>query len=117
MELTEKQIEKMILQYLFLLPNCFAWKEDGQGVVVGTGSNKRMLKISGRYRVKGKSDILGIYNGKFIAIEVKKPGGRVSKDQENFIAAIKAVGGHGCVAYSLDDARKFIQDVEKSMET
>lgn len=52
---------------------------------------------------KGISDILGCYQGKMLCIEVKKPGGRVSPDQEKFIARVNEEGGIAFVAWSVDD--------------
>lgn len=61
---------------------------------------------------KGVSDILGCWNGRFIAIEVKTAGGRVSRDQEKFIEAVSRNGGLAFVARSIDEVieRLGIQD-------
>ena len=37
---------------------------------------------------KGIADILGIYNGKFLAIEIKTARGRVSPEQQRFLANV-----------------------------
>ena len=37
-------------------------------------------------------------------IEMKKPGGRLSPDQRDMIAELRAAGYHVVVAYSVDDA-------------
>lgn len=52
---------------------------------------------------KGISDILGIYLGKMLAIEVKKPGGKLTPEQQRFIDRVKIEGGISFVAYSIDD--------------
>ena len=52
---------------------------------------------------KGIADIIGVYHGRFLAIEVKKPGGRVSPDQKKFIDTINAEGGIAFVAYSVEE--------------
>lgn len=52
---------------------------------------------------RGISDILGCYQGRLLAIEVKKPGGRVSPDQMRFIERVNQEGGIGFMAYSVDD--------------
>lgn len=52
----------------------------------------------------GVSDILGVLpDGKFLAIEVKTPTGRVSDHQQKFIDKVNASGGVAFVARSLDD--------------
>jgi hypothetical protein len=58
---------------------------------------------SGPMSMKGVSDILACFEGRFLAIEVKRPGGRVSPDQELFLARVRKAGGIGLVAYSVDD--------------
>jgi hypothetical protein len=60
----------------------------------------------------GFSDLFGVVPvqvggrtlGVFTAIEVKRIGGRVSADQENFLAVMQARGALGGVARSVDDA-------------
>ena len=41
--------------------------------------------------------------GRFVAIEVKGPGGKASPDQLRFLAEVRRAGGIGIVAYSIDD--------------
>ena len=54
---------------------------------------------------KGVSDIIGCSpTGRFIAVEVKKPGGSASDDQIAYLENIRAAGGIGFTAWSLDDA-------------
>ncbi|GHT89395.1 hypothetical protein FACS1894137_18550 [Spirochaetia bacterium] len=46
------------------------------------------------FGLKGSSDILGILpGGRFLAIEVKAPGGRLSPEQKQFLAEIRELGG------------------------
>jgi hypothetical protein len=52
---------------------------------------------------KGISDILGIYRGRFLAIEVKRPGGKLTPDQQRFLDRVKIEGGISFVARSVDD--------------
>jgi penicillin-binding protein-related factor A (putative recombinase) len=55
------------------------------------------------YRIKGVADIIGIWQGKPLAIEVKSKAGRVSPEQRRFLAEWNAAGGIGFVARSLAD--------------
>ena len=54
----------------------------------------------------GTSDIIGIYNGRFIALEVKKPETRkrVTEKQTEFLATIKQHGGIAAVVTSPEEA-------------
>lgn len=51
----------------------------------------------------GVPDIVGIYNGQFLGIEVKTEKGKLSPHQERFIANINANGGLAFVARNIDD--------------
>jgi hypothetical protein len=51
---------------------------------------------------KGVSDLIGCYQGRMIAIEIKRPGGKPSQDQVNFIAAVNHAGGLGFVTDNVD---------------
>ena len=53
----------------------------------------------------GGSDLIGwTAAGRFLAVEVKSPKGRPTKDQLNFIEAVKLAGGIAGVCYSVQDA-------------
>lgn len=51
----------------------------------------------------GIADILGIYQGKFLAIEVKTERGTVSPAQQRFLANVRDQGGIAFVARSVED--------------
>ena len=82
-------------------------------------SIKRHLDGLGGFYVKthgnmfsssGTPDILACINGRFVAIEVKRPGGRVSALQQAKINLIRDAGGIAFVAYSLEETK---QNLEK----
>lgn len=59
----------------------------------------------------GSSDLIGIRkrDGRFLAIEVKKPGQNAKPHQQNFIDRIKEAGGIAGVARSIDEALKIAE--------
>ena len=59
--------------------------------------------FTGPQNVPGVSDILGIYQGKFLAIEVKKPGQKPTERQESFLNQVRESGGIAIVATCCDD--------------
>ena len=95
-----------------------------------TASIRGVLKILGVFHwknwsgpmtyPKGIPDILGILpagiaastGGRFLAIEVKRKGGKVSPHQATFIDRVNRMGGLGFVAYSVEDVitRLGVQD-------
>lgn len=52
----------------------------------------------------GCSDVIGqLRDGRFLAVEVKRPGGKVTDDQSAFLDRVATHGGVGFVAYGVDD--------------
>jgi Holliday junction resolvase len=80
----ESAIQKKISDYLNALPDCWTCKV--------MASNKR-----------GVPDILAVIGGRFVAIEVKRPGGKPSKLQLAQLNRIQASGGVAMIAESVDD--------------
>ncbi len=78
---------------------------------------KRIIKFG---LCNGSSDLIGYHQleitpdmvGKtvavFTAIEVKSPGGRVSKDQKNFIEHLRSAGGIAGVCSNPTEAKELI---------
>jgi len=73
-------------------------------------SYKAILGIyrEGRYipsHTRGVSDIIGCIpkQGRYLAIEVKRPGGKLTPEQQQFIDIINAVGGLAFVAHLVDE--------------
>lgn len=93
--------------------DCLVWRNETAGAWVGrvlyreqdtiTLTQARMIHAG---LCKGSSDIIGIHKptGRFLAIEVKSKRGRITKEQENFINAVKAAGGIAGFARSVDEA-------------
>ncbi len=54
---------------------------------------------------RGVSDIIGCQRvtGRFIAIEVKRPGGKATPEQQEFLDSVTRAGGIAFVATSVDD--------------
>jgi hypothetical protein len=59
----------------------------------------------------GFSDLFGFVHGtgRFVAIEVKRPKGRVSDCQAHFIRHVSGYGGLAGIARSVEDAQKIIK--------
>lgn len=60
----------------------------------------------------GFSDLFGVRrrDGRAVFIEVKKPGGRLSDRQRNFISIMKKLGAIAGVAHSAEEAIKIITE-------
>ncbi len=56
----------------------------------------------------GSSDLIGLFRGRFLAIEVKRPGGKRSPEQINFIEVIRRAGGLAGFAESVEQAQAIL---------
>ena len=94
----EKDITAAILRYLRGLPECFCWKEHG-----------------GPYGTAGIPDIICCYRGRFLGLEVKQPGGKLTKLQEITLERIRAAGGSAHMVTSVAEVRDIIQQLEEEL--
>ncbi len=101
--MSEKQVERSILQYL-TIKGIYCWKENNVGVFDPV--KKIYRRPNSPYIIKGISDILGVLpDGRFLAIECKAKGKKwnVSKEQQSFIDAVNQNGGLAFVADKIED--------------
>ena len=92
MSQSEKQIENQIKRYL---DSIGAWYRKTHGNM---------------FSKAGTPDILACINGRFVAIEVKRPGGIVSALQMANIKLIQQAGGVAFVAESLLEAKRHLEE-------
>lgn len=59
----------------------------------------------------GISDIIGIYRGKYLAIEVKRPGKGTSEKQQEFIDLVRREQGIACCVHSWEELAKFLESL------
>ena len=96
----ERDIVTAIKRYLASLgSDVFFWKEHGS--VYGTN---------------GVPDIICCYKGRFLGLECKRPGGRLTELQKRAIKKINRAGGVACRVESVEDAKRVIErvDLERS---
>ena len=91
----ERDIVTAIKRYLASLgSDVFFWKE--HGCVYGTN---------------GVPDIICCYKGRFLGLECKLPGGRLTKLQKRAIEKINRAGGVACRVESVEDVKRVIERV------
>lgn len=59
----------------------------------------------------GSSDLIGLFKGRFLALEIKKPGKKATVKQQNFINAVNRAGGIAGVVTSVEDLKNLLTDV------
>jgi len=93
----EKNIENQIKRYLDRL-GCWYMKVHGSA-----------------FQKAGVPDLIACIGGRFVGIEVKRPGGRVSPLQKLNIEEIQRSGGVAFVAYSVEDVRREIEKLRNAL--
>lgn len=95
---TEHEIQQRILLALGSRSDVRLWRNN----VGATRIGDRWM----RFGLPGSSDLLGILrpSGRLLAIEVKGPRGRVTKQQAVFGQVIQSFGGVWVVARSVEEA-------------
>jgi len=100
---TETEIKKDIYEFLFNLEGFLVVETPNQGRLL---KGKRLP-----VKEKGVPDLTGCCVGKYIAIEVKKPGGKQSEFQKLFEQKVIRCGGLYWLVESVDDViKKLIKD-------
>lgn len=94
----EKDIVVAILRYLKKSPRSFAWKTHG-----------------GMYGTAGIPDIIACMGGRFVALEVKQPGGKPTRLQEITLGKIREAGGIAAVVTSVEEVRSVLDEQKEQL--
>ena len=93
----ERDIVAAIKRYLASLgSDVFFWKEHG-----------------GPYGVSGVPDIICCYKGRFLGLEAKLPGGRLTELQKRALEKINRAGGIARRVESVDDVKTVIRQADE----
>jgi len=89
----ENTLQRKIQKFLKdKLPGAVVWKNHGN-----------------QYSVKGLPDIMCMYKGKMICIEVKIDGNEATELQKITLEKLERAGAIVGVAYSIEDVKKMLQ--------
>ena len=98
----ESVIQAQIMEYL-LFKGYFVWRANNAPIF---DAKRGAFRKAGKYAPKGLPDIGGVLNdGRAFFIEVKRPGGKVSPDQQAFLDRANGLGALAFVAYSVDEVK------------
>ena len=90
----EKEVVDSIKDYLKTIPNIFYWKEHG-----------------GQFGTAGIPDLIICYKGRFIALEVKRPGGKPTLLQKITLNKIEKAKGIAKIVTSLEQVKAIIENL------
>lgn len=80
--------------------NCGVAERNGHVIRFGVGN-------------PGGADLIGIFRGRFVAVEVKTPTGRQSEEQRTFQQLVERKGGVYVVLRSVEEARAWLQEMKQ----
>jgi len=103
----ENLLQTQILEWLSYQKDCFAWRNNNGAVY---DPRSKTFRKPPKWCIPGVSDILGIYKGRFLAIECKVKPSKPSKNQKDFLKNVAEHGGIAIIAYELDDVQKVFGD-------
>lgn len=109
LKVKEQDIVRGILDYLNLRKITHAHVRN-TGSIIQRGGKTFFGKA--RHSQPGVADILGVYRGIAIAIEVKSLVGRLRPDQEQWLMSWSKNGGAYCVARSIENVEQFLSSLE-----
>ncbi len=101
----ENDVKKLIIEYLQNLPRCEVTETGTKGRRVGN----KWFKAKESEGV-GKGDLIVGYWGRYIEMEIKKPGGKRSPEQIERENKIKEAGGQYWVIDNFEDAVTMIHN-------
>ncbi len=101
----ETSLNKALLQFLRYHPKVAdVWRNNSGGARL-PGRNGKSQFV--RFSRPGISDILGfLKDGRFLAVEGKVGKNTPTEAQQEFIDRVRAAGGVGIIAYSIDDVER-----------
>lgn len=103
--MSETEIVRAILE-LLQYKKVFAWRNNSGKHFVQGKSRGYMIQLG----PTGSPDIVGILpDGRFLGIEVKKPGKKPTEAQNEFLGRIRNTNGVAFVATSIDDVESFFK--------
>jgi penicillin-binding protein-related factor A (putative recombinase) len=103
MQFLEKKIENEIRLRLGQRPDTVLWRN-----AIGFDEVHKT-----RYGLcKGSSDLIGIHKGRFLAIEVKRPGAKATPQQLLFLTLVQKYGGISGIATSVEEAEAIIASID-----
>lgn len=105
----EAELQNQILEYLVDIKGLFFWRNNNTPVYDVTRKTFRRMP---KYSRHGIPDILGVYKGYFVGMEVKVTNGRPSSFQKEFIGRCKTAGGICGVVRSIEDAQELLDKVK-----
>src|SRR4051812_18906242 len=106
-DVTETETD-LVFRCLALLKHrgVFAWRQNQGAMKKRDDHGVRTIRFTS---INGVSDIIGVLpDGRFLAVECKRPGNVPSEDQQDFLDAVRRRGGIALVIYDVEDLANIV---------
>lgn len=110
--MTESQLQDAIRLELGRIPGLTLWRNN-----TGSVEARQGYRIAFGCGGPGGADLIGMYRGRFIAIEVKTATGRQSPEQRVYQQLVEKLGGVYVLLHSVDEARAWARDLAAMTRT
>jgi len=101
-EPTESEVLNAVCEYLSA-KNYFFFRVNNVPVFQGDGHGGGFFRKLSKWSIAGVPDIIMIYNGDFIGLEIKTPSGRQSPEQKAFETRCKNESGEYYIIRRIED--------------
>lgn len=106
MSIKESQLQDQIRLELGRVPGICVWRNN-----TGSIEARQGYRIAFGCGGAGGADLIGLYRGRFIAIEVKSATGRQSPEQKIYQQLVEKMGGVYVLLRSVEEARAWVADL------
>lgn len=89
-------------------PEACWWRNNVGSAVMRNGSHVK-FGVGG----PGGADLIGLFRGRFVGIEIKTPTGRQSAEQRMYQQLVEAKGGVYAVIRSPEEARALLAELDR----
>lgn len=114
-EKLEKDIQREILEMLNF-NHLFFWRSNNIPVFGRNNAGHKTFRSLPKFTPKGLPDIIVIYHGNFIGLEVKRPTARLTTEQTHFYTQCRENGGFYYKVTSVDEVKEvFARDFKKTL--
>jgi len=88
----------------------FAWRQNQGAMKKRDSTGERTIRFTS---INGVSDIIGVLrDGRFLAVECKRPGNGPTEEQSYFLDAVRRRGGIALIVYDVDDLAETLDSLE-----
>lgn len=108
----ESVVKKHIFTLLSIQKEFFGWVETSTGI--WDPKTSRFRKRSGTGMRCGVSDVVGIWAGRGMALEIKAEKGRLTDGQIIFLSDFRKHGGIAAVLRSVDDTLLLLKEIRET---